>query len=119
MDKHKIQVAITTFLTAAGSGAVTALLAHLADPTHFNWFDLAHIKSLAYVAVGGAVIGVLNLFRNPPRNPAAYQRADDPAQVIKAAEKLGIVEPPRLARGRRQTDMAQKSIARKADDDIG
>lgn len=92
LDRHKVRVAAEVVLTAASGGAIAAVMATVSDPAHFN-LTLSGLKDLARVAAGGAFTGVLFLLRSIPRDPTAWQRREDPRQVEKAAEKLGITAP--------------------------
>lgn len=110
LDRHKLRVAAELALTAAWTGALTGIFMTWVDPKDFNIFSAGDWHRLLQVASMGAFIGILNLLRSLPRNPVSFSRREDPAQVIKAAENLGVVEPERLARQRRQTDKVRREL---------
>lgn len=119
MNPHKIKAMIAMALAAAGGGAISAVMNVLMgismDPPTFDLSNPADWQKLWRAAIGGAAAAVLYFYQNPPRDPTAWQRKDDPTLVIKAAEKMGVIGPERAARAKRETDAVRKRIEHKVE----
>jgi hypothetical protein len=68
-DLKSFSVWVKTAFHGAVSGGGASILMHFHDPTDFD-FSRRGLANLAYVFMGGAVIGIVHLFINPPKPPA-------------------------------------------------